>query len=165
MTTQLRSIYWPVFIAVLLFCQVSAAKEKPIDYCNLLAAGLLNDPTILDPTLTLSDNIINIANNPSCFFQASLSDKAANEAISPVRTTLINGLESLSPAQQQGASLSSAGSTNAVSKPSGPTSLVEEFGGANVTRGTSSSTVQWSPGTMLTNLALTGVNYLCLTKG
>jgi len=158
MITNLRSSHMFAFAAVILFCRLALAAEKPIDYCQDIAKKLLLDPTILD------SNVINIVNNPSCFFQVSLSNRVANEAIAPVRTTLWNAFESLSPSQQQGSSLSSSGSTNAVSKPSGPTSLVEEFGGANVTRGTSSSTVQWSPGTMLTNLALTGVDYLCLTK-
>jgi hypothetical protein len=144
-----------VFVAVLLLCSGLAAQT---DYCNDIAKKVLQDPTLLDT------NIIDIVNNPSCFFQASLSNRSANEAIAPARTSLWNAFESLSGSQQQGSSLSSSGSANAVSKPSGPTALAEEFGGANVTRGASSSTVQWSPGTMFTNLALTGVDYLCLTK-
>lgn len=130
----------------------------PIDYCNNLAAEAIDHP---DPD-HLHSLLIDIVNSPSCLFQVSLSNREANNAISPARVSLWNAYQSFSSEQQQGSSLSSSGSTNAVSKPSGPTSLVEEFGGANVTRGTSSSTVQWSPGTMLTNLALNGVNYLCL---
>jgi hypothetical protein len=158
MTINLRSLRVVGFSAALLFCRPAVAGEKPIDYCQDAAKKVLLDPTILD------SNVINIVNSASCFFQASLSNRTANEAIAPVRTMLWNTFESVSPSQQQGSSLSSSGSTNTVSKPTGPTSLVEEFGGANVTRGTSSSTVQWSPGTMLTNLALTGADYLCLSK-
>jgi hypothetical protein len=153
-----------------LFCAVALALSGPFvaaqqtDYCKDLATKVLVDPQPLD---ILDSNVINIVNSPSCFVQANLDgaavDDAAVKAIAPVRTTLWNAYQNFSPTQQQGSSLSSSGSTNAVSKPSGQTSLVEEFGGANVTRGTSSSTVQWSPGTMLANLALTGVNYLCLT--
>jgi hypothetical protein len=154
-----------VVAGALLLCEVSAAKEKPTNYCNDVAIQVLKDPTLLVVAITPNDPIIQITNDPTCFFQASLSNPSANQAIAPVRTSLIDGFESLSPGQQQGSNLSSSGSTNAVSKPAGPTSLVEEFGGANVTRGTSSSTVQWSPGTMLTNLALTGVEYECILNG
>jgi hypothetical protein len=147
-----------LFIAAFLPCKLAMAENKATDYCNLIATEVLQDPTLL------ATNVINVRNDPSCFFQASLSNPATNAAIAPARVALWNALESLSGSQQQGSSLSSGGSTNAVSKPSGPTSLIEEFGGANATTGTSSSTVQWSPGTMFTNLALTGAGYLCLSK-
>jgi hypothetical protein len=165
MTTNARCLHLFLAVGALLFCEVSAAKVKPIDYCNDVAIKVLKDPTLLDVTITPSDPVIDITNNPTCFFQASLSNSSANQAITPVRTSLIDGFESFSPGQQQGSNLSSSGSTNAVSKPAGPTSLVQEFGGANVTRGTSSSTAQWSPGTMLANLALTGVEYECIMNG
>jgi hypothetical protein len=142
-----------LFLASLfLFCHPLATAQT--DYCKDTATKVLRDS---DPADMLGHNVINIVNDPSCFIQA-------NPGIAPARTSLWNAFQSLSPSQQQGSNLSSSGSTNAVSKTSGPTSLVEEFGGANVTRGTSSTTAQWSPGTMLTNLALTGVEYLCLNK-
>jgi hypothetical protein len=142
-----------LFVAsMFLFCRPSATAQT--DFCKDIATKVLQDS---DPIDVLDHNVINIVNDPSCFIQA-------NPGIAPARTSLWNAFQSLSPSQQQGSNLSSSGSTNAVSKTSGPTSLVQEFGGANVTRGTSSTTVQWSPGTMLTNLALTGVEYLCLNK-
>jgi hypothetical protein len=158
MNKNFRLQYFLAFAVILLSCRFSVAGDKPIDYCSRIATFVLQGQASLDT------NVIDIINNPSCFFQASLSNSYANAAIAPARTSLWNAFQSLSGSQQQGSSLSSSGSTNAVSKPAGPTALVEEFGGANVTRGTSSSTIQWSPGTMFTNLALTGVNYLCLTK-
>jgi hypothetical protein len=163
MTNKLYSLH--VFCAVALALSGSFVGAQQTDYCKDLATKVLSDPK---PSDVLDDNVINPVNDPSCFVQANLAnpaglDDAAIKAIMPVRTSLWNAFQSFSPTQQQGSSLSSSGSTNAVSKPSGQTSLVEEFGGANVTRGTSSSTVQWSPGTMLANLALTGVNYLCFT--
>jgi hypothetical protein len=158
MNKRLRSPHLLAFAVTLLSCRFSLAGDKPIDYCSRIATFVLQGQASLDT------NVIDIINNPSCFFQASLSNSSANAAIAPARTSLWNAFQSLSGAQQQGSSLSSSGSTNAISKPAGPTALVEEFGGANVTRGTSSSTIQWSPGTMFTNLALTGVNYLCLTN-
>ncbi len=107
----------------------------------------------------IANEVLDIVNAPSCFIEVS------TPSFAPARTSLVNALNSLSGSQQQGSSLSGSASTNAVSKPSGPTALIEEFGGANATTGTSSSTVQWSPGTMFTNLALTGVQSLCLSKG
>jgi hypothetical protein len=168
MTNKLHSLH--LFCAVALSLSGHFVAAQQTDYCKNLATQVLTDPNPLD---ILRGNVINPVNDPSCFVQANLANptnlnnaavKAAVNAITPVRTSLWNAYQNFSPTQQQGSSLSSSGSTNAVSKPSGQTSLVEEFGGANVTRGTSSSTVQWSPGTMLANLALTGVDYLCLTK-
>jgi hypothetical protein len=78
-----------------------------------------------------------------------------------MRTGLWKAVNDYGGSQQQGASSSSGASTNAVSKPSGPTALAEEFGGANVTTGTSSTTLQWSPGSLLQNLVLTGASSLC----
>jgi len=158
MNKKLRPLHLFAFAVALLSCRFSLAGDKPIDYCSRIATFVLQGQASLDT------NVIDIINNPSCFFQASLSNSSANAAIAPARTSLWNAFQSFSGTQQQGSSLSSTGSTNAISKPAGPTALVQEFGGANVTRGTSSSTIQWSPGTMFTNLALTGVNYLCLTK-
>jgi len=135
-----------------------AQSISKIDFCNTEAALVLRNPD--GPHI--HNIIVDVVNSPSCLFQVSLSDPAVNNAITPARVSLWDAYQSFSSSQQQGSSLSSSGSTNTVSKPAGPTALVQEFGGANVTRGTSSSTVQWSPGTMLTNLALNGANYLCL---
>ena len=150
-----------VLCAVALVLNSAPVTAQGNDFCKDFATGILTDSM---PDDILDRNVIKgIVNDPSCFIQANLNDEAALKAISPARVSLWNAFQSLSPSQQQGSNLSSSGSTNAVSKTSGPTSLVEEFGGANVTRGTSSTTAQWSPGTMLANLALTGVDYLCLT--
>ena len=149
MTGEVRPRHILTFVTVLLSCHLSLAGDKPINYCADIALKVLNRPALLD------SNVLPIVNDPSCFFEANVS-------ITPLRTNLWDAIESLSPAQQQGSSLSSSGSTNAVSKPSGPTALAEEFGGADVTRGTSSTTVQWAPGKMLANLALTGTESLCL---
>ena len=155
-----RSVFSSLLVlaALLIPSQLCVAANKPSDYCGLITSEVLQTPSLL------AHNVIDVRNDPSCFFQASLSNPAANAAIAPARVALWDAMESLSGSQQQGSSLSASGSTNAVSKPSGPTALIEEFGGANATTGTSSFTVQWAPGTMFTNLALTGANYLCLTK-
>lgn len=167
---------WPLvfpasfaIVAILSLCQPCLAQGKQIDYCNLIAKDVLERPTLASSKNLLIKNVIDPTNNPSCFFQASLSTPQAHAkaeaAITPARVSLWNAVVGLTGSQQQGSSLSSSGGTNAVSKPSGPTSLVEEIGGTNSTTGTSSSTFQLSPGTILTNLALTGRDYLCLTKG
>jgi hypothetical protein len=145
-------------LAALSFSRASLAADKQVDFCNLIATDLLQDPTLL------TTNVTDIINNPSCFIQANISNPLANVLIAPARTSLWNTFESLSGSQQQGSSLSSTGSTNAVSKPSGPSALVQEFGGANATTSASASTIQWAPGTMFTNLAVTGVDYLCFEK-
>jgi hypothetical protein len=95
----------------------------------------------------------------SCFAEATQAD--ASYTLLPMRTGLWKAVNNYGGSQQTGASASSGASTNAVSKPSGPTALAEEFGGANVTTGTSSTTLQWSPGTLLQNLVLTGVASVC----
>jgi hypothetical protein len=145
MTSQIRLPHLLILVAALLSCRSSPAQDKA---CDDIALNVLSGTSSVDDALRVTQH-------PSCFFEANLS-------ITPLRTDLWDAIESLSPAQQQGSSLSSSGSTNAVSKPSGPTALAEEFGGADVTRGTSSTTVQWAPGKMLANLALTGAESLCL---
>ena len=139
-----------VSLAVVFYCQFCSAGTKPIGDCAK-AADYLVKKTIQ------ANDVVEFTKNVSCFYEV-------NTPIAPARVTLWNAFESLSGSQQQGSSLGSSGSTNAVSKPSGPTALAEEFGGADVSRGTSSTTVQWSPGKMLTNLALTGTAPLCLGK-
>jgi hypothetical protein len=119
---------------------------------------------VLKDNSLVEKNVLDIVKSPTCFIEANVQKTDAVQALAPARASLLNAFTGLSGSQQQGSSLSSSGSTNAVSKPSGPTSLIEEFGGVNATAGTSSFTVQWSPGTMFTNLALTGANYLCLSK-
>jgi hypothetical protein len=150
MTEKIRPYDLLLFAIILMSCRSSLAGDKRIDYCGDIASKVLRKPDLIET------NVLPITQDPSCFFQAN------SRSITPLRTSLWDAVESLSPAQQQGSSLSSSGSTNAVSKPSGPTALTEEFGGADVTRGTSSTTVQWAPGKMLANLALTGTDPLCL---
>jgi len=103
----------------------------------------------------IQGEFLDITTSFSCFV------KANNDEIAPERVALWNAITGLAGSQQQGSSLSSTGSTNAVSKPSGPTALAEEFGGVNTTAGTSSTTIQWSPGTMFANLAMKGVTPIC----
>jgi hypothetical protein len=142
--------------------------------CSQFAKDILKETNPAKISLLISNNYVNFTNNPVCFIDANQTNKeqpqvkalqsAAEQAIAPARTSLWNVFESLSGSQQQGSSLSSSGSTNAVSKPSGPSSLAEEFGGFNETSGTSSMTLQWAPGTTFTDLALTGLVPLCLEK-
>lgn len=107
--------------------------------------------------------VATLVNTAPCFFQANQSNPEAVKRLTPARVSLWNALQNLSGSQQVGSSLSSSGSTNPVSKPAGPTALAEEFGGANVTTGTSSLTAQWSPGTMLANMVLGNATDLCPT--
>jgi hypothetical protein len=159
------------FVAALWFCHPAQAQDKQND-CNLIATEVLQidgKPTnVQQRQALLLGNVIEVENSPSCLIQAGLSNPDAIPdalaAIAPARVSLFNAIGSLSGSQQQGSSLSSSGGTNAVSKPSGPSALIQEFGGVNATSGTGSSTFQWSPGTMFTNLALTGNDYLCLLK-
>jgi hypothetical protein len=142
-----------VLATILLMCCPSLAQNEGID-CADLASKVLKRPDLLE------SNVLPITQSPSCFFEAN---NGSTRPITPLRVSIWDAVESLSAGQQQGSSLSSSGSTNAVSKPSGPTALAQEFGGADVAKGTSSTTVQWSPGKMLANLALTGAESLCLT--
>lgn len=103
MTGEVRPRHILTFVTVLLSCHLSLAGDKPINYCADIALKVLNRPALLD------SNVLPIVNDPSCFFEANVS-------ITPLRTNLWDAIESLSPAQQQGSSLSSSGSTNAVSK-------------------------------------------------
>lgn len=137
----------------------SALAQK--NECRDLARDLLKaNPG--QQNYLLDNNFPNIANNIVCVMQANANSPKVQNAINPVRTAIWNALNNLSGSEEQGASSSSGASTNVVSKPSGPSALVEEFGGANVTSGTSSLTVQWAPGSMFTNMALNGTDYLCV---
>jgi len=147
------------------------------DFCGILASGLQSEAARFQNNSALTneersqeirkrvrDNFVNIVNAPSCFFQANISNPSTSIAIAPARTSLWNVFGSLSGSQQQGSSLSSTGSTNAVSKPSGQSAMSEEFGGFNASSGTSSLTLQWSPGTTFTDLTAVGFVQLCIDK-
>jgi hypothetical protein len=165
------------------------STPPPTDYCSQVAKSIssrwesvrtnkMNIQDVLPPNLAgglsqekrkqvnffvwvMQNQINNFVNAPSCFMQANESNAEASQVIAPARVAFWNAVESFSGSQQQGSSLPSSGATSAVTKPSGPTALAEEFGGANVTQGTSSLTAQWSPGSMLANLASTGAVPLC----
>jgi hypothetical protein len=147
-------------IAMLLFCPTSRSQDED---CKNLAKQVLQDEKALDENGLLDTNVLRPVNAISCFIESN--SKVAVQSLVPTRPALWNALNNLAGDEQQGSSVKSGGSTNAVSKPSGPSSLIEEFGGANVTTGASSFTVQWSPGTMLTNLTTAGVINPCLDKG
>jgi hypothetical protein len=143
-------------IAAVLACHCALAQTKAPD-CGSIATNLSNHLDQLDAVT------FNVAENPSCF-----AEVAAPYGLMPARASLITALLNFSNGQQQGSSLSSGSSSNAVSKPSGPAAVAEEFGGLNSTAGTSSTTFQFSPGSLLLNLALTGVKPICdsaLTTG
>jgi hypothetical protein len=148
-----------VTVAVAVGLCSSARAQKSFDYCADITTQLLKSQA-QERELNVS-NFVGGISDISCFIQANLADPAANRALQPARASIWNALQSMNSAQQQGSSLSASASTNAVSKPSGPTSLVEEFGGVNTTSGTSSATVQWAPGTMLTNLVYGEVINIC----
>jgi hypothetical protein len=151
----------PIVALVLVLSSFKIAMADNSEHCKNLANNLLNSkPAELD---IIIGNFVTITNSEGCFQQAvrnSVIQKAIQD-VTPAPVPLLNAIESLSGSQQQGSSLSSSGSTNAVTKPSGPTSLIEEFGGASTTTGTSSMTFQWSPGTMLRNFVLSGYEDLC----
>ena len=106
-----------------------------------------------DNTLLGKDKVFDAVTNFSCFAEAS--------SLQPAHASLVAALASFGNGQQQGSSLSSGSSTSAVTKPSGPLAAAEEFGGLNATAGTSSTTFQFSPGTLLLNQALSGVRPIC----
>lgn len=90
MNKNFRLQHFLAFAVVLLSCRFSVAGDKPIDYCSRIATFVLQGQASLDT------NVIDIINNPSCFFQASLSNSYANAAIAPARTSLWNAFQSLS---------------------------------------------------------------------
>jgi hypothetical protein len=137
----------------------SAHAQKAFDYCADVATQMVNATDSKRDIVV--GNVLGVVNSISCFIQANQADPATRQAIAPARGSIWNALQSMNSAQQQGSSVSSSASTNAVSKPSGPSSLIEEFGGVNTTSGTSSATVQWAPGTMLTNLVYNDVIDIC----
>lgn len=147
--------------AVLALGVMSGSARAQKNECRDLARDLLTS-TGARQSFLLNNSFPNIANNLVCVLQANADDPKIQSAMNPVRTAIWNAFNNLSGSEQQGASSSSGASTNVVSKPAGPSSLIEEFGGANVTSGTSSLTVQWAPGSMFTNMALTGADYLCV---
>lgn len=150
-------------MAALALGSLSASAWAQKNECRDLANDLLTSAGAKQQFL-LDNNFANIANSVVCVLQANANAPKIQQALNPVRTAIWNAFNNLSGSEQQGASSSAGASTNAVSKPSGPSALAEEFGGANVTSGTSSLTVQWAPGSMFTNMALTGADYLCLPE-
>jgi hypothetical protein len=154
-----------VLCAAVLLC-AGARAQAPVepnheDYCTDFAAQLLaeNNP---GSSVFLRANFLRLVPEIGCFLQANQSNRAALEVIRPARASVWSAFQSLSQSEQQGASVSSGASTNAVSKPSGPTAIAEEFAGASASSTTSSLTLQWAPGSLLTNMALYGVVPLCV---
>jgi len=147
-----------VILALGLFSGSARAQKNE---CGILARDLLTSRGGKQ-SFFLNSSFPNIANHLVCVLQANANDQKIQSAVDPVRTAIWNAFNNLSGSEEQGASSSAGASTNVVSKPSGPSALAEEFGGANVTSGTSSLTVQWAPGSMFTNMALTGADYLCV---
>lgn len=141
-------------IAAVLFCPTGRSQDED---CTNLAKQVLQENDLV------GTNVLRPVNSISCFIESN--SRVPVRSLVPARPALWNALNNLAGDEQQGSSVKSGGSTNAVSKPSGPSALIEEFGGANVTTGASSFTVQWSPGTMLTNLTTAGALNLCLDKG
>jgi hypothetical protein len=97
------------------------------------------------PTKQLFD----LANSPSCF--GALAAQAALTKYAPQKRDLFLAMQNYAN-NQQNSSGSGTASTSTVSKPSGPTAIIEDFGGLKVTPGTSSTTFQFSPGAFLENL-------------
>jgi hypothetical protein len=63
--------------------------------------------------------------------------------------------------QQQGTSVSSSATTDTVSKPSGPSAFIQNFGGISESTSGSSATYQWNPGTLINNLTTGELVPLC----
>ena len=144
--------------------QAPARPEiKPLDkdLCADFATQVIEETDPVSKAL-LKGNFFGVMNEIGCFLQANQSNQAAIDVIRPARASAWSAFQSLSASEQQGASVSPGTSTNAVSKPSGPTALAEEFGGASATNATSSTTLQWAPGALLTNIALYGLVPLCV---
>jgi hypothetical protein len=142
-------------LAMVLACHGAKAQTKA-PHCGGIATEISQHPELLA-------NVFDAASYSSC-----LAEAAASYGLQPARASLITALLNFSNGQQQGSSLSSGSSSNTVSKPSGPAAAAEEFGGLNATAGTSSTTIQFAPGPLLLNLALTGVKPICdsvLTTG
>jgi len=158
----LRLVSWALITSASAGLASSARAQN--DECRQLANDLLTNSGITQKIL-LETNFAGLTDSVVCAVQANANNRKIAEAVAPQRTAVWNAFNNLSGSEQQGASSSAGASTNAVSKPSGPSALAEEFGGANVSTGTSSFTAQWAPGSMFTNLALTGVDYLCLSPG
>jgi len=136
----------------------AANTKKNESNCERFARIVLQNPSSQD----LTANFTEIVHNLSCFIEASEADPKSEDVIRPALNNLWNAVTSFGGAQQQGSNTTAGATTNAVTKPSGPTALIEEFGGVNATSGTSSMTYQFSPGTLLKNIALTGVAGFCL---
>jgi hypothetical protein len=173
-TRTLSSVF---MLLAFLSCSHLSVSQAP-DLCRQTLVNLLNELPAADAgaaaktaaiNTLVEQNLLNPINTFSCFVAANEGASTHNDAlrtlaiakIAPARVSLLDALSNFSAAQQQGSSLSSSGSTNAVTKPSGLTGLAEEFGGINATTGTSSTTFTFSPGTTLTDLAMTGVVPLC----
>jgi hypothetical protein len=146
---------WPLLLPILFApACIHGQQLKPGPFCRSLATDVVNDSRI-------ANTVTSVVNNPSCFVEAAHSSLDTQHLLEPLRAPLWTALGRFANAQQQGSNVSSSSSTNAVSKPSGSTSLVEEFGGFTVSSGTSSLTLQVAPGQSLTDLAMDGVINIC----
>ena len=139
--------------------QAHSAANSPL--CNVVTQQIIKDPRLVLGDPKNGSHVTQILNNPSCFLEAITSANTTANVFKVVPAGFWSAVDGIANGQQQGSSLNSTGSANAVSKPSGPTSVAQEFGGLGLNSGTSSTTLSIAPGTTLTDLAVNGGIIIC----
>lgn len=135
----------------------NAQSSAPGPKCLTLAEEIHKDPRIANVA------IMNLPQQPSCFLEATRSsaDQAVQKEFEAIRKPLLSWLETYANGQQQGSSVAPGNSTNAVSKPSGPSSVSQEGSGQQSGSGSNATTLTISPGKTITEMELAGVLLPC----
>jgi len=131
-----------------------AASKVPYSDCEQIAQRWVADLAAKAQTpAEAAESFVNVPKHVTCF-------AALVPSIS--RTSVLKVLaESFSNSKQQSAPSGSSGSTSAVSKPAGSTSLIQDVGGVSATSNGSSLTLQFAPGDLVEELASDGVFDFC----
>jgi hypothetical protein len=138
--------------------------QTPKKECELLLKRVVDNRTTQpDAALDAIEQLAKPADDFTCFIEEAaaiklmvpVKKKSLKEVLTAIQSQTNPGN------QQQGTSVGSSATTDTVSKPSGPSAFIQNFGGISETTSGSSATYQWNPGTLINNLATEELVPLC----
>jgi hypothetical protein len=149
----LRGIFLGVLLVAITVSRGGSQPHVPYADCVNFAQRVSSALQTSEMREVAFNDIKDISVNVTCFAQFD-PDISSN--------TLTRFLaEGLNNSKQQSSPSGSAGTTSAVSKPSGSTALIQDVGGFSATNNGSSLTFQFAPGDLVNQLASAGAFDYC----